>query len=196
MPRRITPILKDTLAEAVHRGVCDFTDSDGVGQCFYYATASFTIARLVTGLTFQPQIGAIHLRIDEPEVGSPGWFHMECEGDGFDIGDFHAWAVVADSTGTLPLHLIDFSSRHWDRLHEKVHKHKDSDEIPWTRPKPPTYIWYENGELPDWIQYEPKVRAMRKMYELYERDIPMIARLNKVVIKHWNILAKERDLLR
>ena len=188
--------LKDTIAEAVHLAVCEHTQSDGTGQCYWYTIAAWPLLRVVTGLPFMPQFGSLHLLVDEPD----GWFHLDCSHGGMHRGEFHGWLVLpgeADARGRIPpLQVVDFSTRYWHRLVENTQwgmkdarsseegtfylVQPNQERIPWTRPAPPIYLWCE-GMPPSWIGYEADLATMDHFAKSLTENHDSLMALHKLV---------------
>jgi hypothetical protein len=70
LPQHVGPVVLETppeiYAEAVHRAVCEFSGSDGFGQCSLYAVAGFglmVLTKLPLGSCY-PQVGSLYLQPD------------------------------------------------------------------------------------------------------------------------------------
>lgn len=143
------------VAEAVHRAVCRFSEGDGIGQCQLYAVAGSALLTHLTKRLFMPQAGVIHVLAEEPD----GWLAADPREWGspevaLSVGEFHCW--IADVTGREPgighaSTLIDLSSRHYQSLGD----HCLGERLTWTRPDPPTFVWIDDGHLPDWLRLIP-----------------------------------------
>jgi hypothetical protein len=167
-----------SVAEAVHRAVCRFTQGDGCGHCKFYAVAGAALLTRLTKRLFLPQTGALRLLVEEPE----GWFVSDpgCCGDpmtALSVGAFHCW--IAEVTEEEPgFHngttIIDFSSRQYQSLVKRC----VGDSLAWNRPEPPTFVWIEDGVLPDWLSLTPvgdiTTEVVRRYVEFSEFYGPLV----------------------
>ena len=103
---------KARIADAVHNAVCEFTGTDGVGQCDLYVSTGWYLLRKHTNLWVMPQAGTIGILADPPDV----WYVMD--GRNYQNGEIHCWLTAhhtrppeGDYHGEFTF--IDFSSRHY-----------------------------------------------------------------------------------
>src|SRR5262245_51509295 len=80
---------REWIAEAVHRAVCEFTGTDGFGNCMMYAWAGVSLCSRVFQRTYLLQAGSLRIQADPSNPHS--WFTIDASEDGFHIGEFHAW---------------------------------------------------------------------------------------------------------
>ncbi len=158
---------KKNSAEAVHRAVCEFTDSDGCGRCFHYALAGWVLARSLLKREYMLQAGSLYIVADPPNGAvaiEPGQF-------GFQRGEFHCWFAAPGNDGKMA-EFVDLSSRHYRRLVERGIQCSDltemegasiatfgTDRIEWTRKDAlPEFIWTD-GAFPDVVRVLPTAEA-------------------------------------
>ncbi len=176
--------IKKNIAEAVHRAVCEFTNSDGCGRCFHYALAGWALAMSLLKKKYTLQAGSLYILADPPD----GIVAMEPEKHGFQRGEFHCWFAAPGNDGKLA-EFVDLSSRHYKRFVERnrqlssVTEMEESsiltyctDRIPWTRKdNPPNFIW-TNGTFPDLMWAVPTdVRRRVAGKRIYTADVKRVA---------------------
>src|SRR5579871_1033754 len=83
------------IADTVHRAVCQYTHSDGVGRCALYSLCGFVLTTLVLGQRYVPQAGALYLHAD-PKKGPDGWIAFEPQHAGMERGEYHCWLIGPD----------------------------------------------------------------------------------------------------
>jgi len=138
------------IAEAVHRGVCQYTGTDGRGCCRWYALGGFMLLNHM-GVEAHIQCGSLNV---QPDPDDPTlWITMDPSSGTH--GEFHCWLASPDhqlnpggnlfSSGSI----IDFSTRHLTRYVE------DGGAGTWHREPPPPYIWADFSELPKWYEAVP-----------------------------------------
>jgi hypothetical protein len=147
---------RDRIAEAVHHAVCDYTGTDGSGQCAMYAVAGMG---LLLGLRENAcvQIGALCL---QPDPGDPtAWISMD-PANGW--GEVHAWLALwkrPPSPGVSPsdVEIIDLSARHYRRYVEDMPSILPPGVAPiekvWRQPGEPAYLWGTKDRLPKWVGF-------------------------------------------
>ena len=146
------------IAEAVHRGVCQYTGTDGRGCCRWYALGGFMLLNHM-GVEAHIQCGSLNV---QPDPDDPTlWITMD-PSSGIH-GEFHCWLASPNhqlkpggnfvSSGSI----IDFSTRHLSRYVE------DGGAGTWRREQPPPYIWADFSEVPKWYEVSTHGEASRKV---------------------------------
>ena len=179
--------IRTNIAEAVHRAVCDFTESDGCGRCFHYALAGWVLANSLVNPKFALQAGKLYIVADPPD----GAVAIEPGQYGFQRGEFHCWFARPGNDGKMA-EFVDLSSRHYRRLVEQGPQVSDVTEmegaaililptkrIRWTRnDNPPKFIWTD-GTFPDVMQASPTEEATNYLYQAVkdsgDRFKPLVA---------------------
>jgi hypothetical protein len=121
------------IADAVHRAVCEYTESDGMGSCHKYAVAGRGLLWYLGKRTII-QAGTMFCLANTVYQD-----YMTFLGQNWRQGELHVW--LADERDT-----IDFSSRLYRRMWEELTGVQVTD---WNRPDPPPYVWAEH--LPNWL---------------------------------------------
>lgn len=144
------------IAEAVHRAVCDYTGTNGLGHCAMYAVAGMGLL-LGLGDNVCVQVGALEL---QPDPGDPtAWLSMD-PANGW--GEIHAWLIrcqKAHAPGFQPLasdvEVIDLSARHYRRYFEDLPSILTPGvaliEKSWRQGDVPAYLWATKDRLPQWV---------------------------------------------
>jgi hypothetical protein len=114
--------IRQRIASATHRAVCDFTNSDGCGRCFQYALAGWALATKVFQRPYMLQAGSLYIVVDPPN----GVLALEPGQHGFNRGEFHCW-FVAQENGMLT-EFVDLSSRHYKQLVERSYQASEISE--------------------------------------------------------------------
>ena len=122
------------IADAVHRAVCEYTESDGLGACHKYAVAGRGLLWYLGKRTII-QAGTMFCLANTVYQD-----YMSFLGQNWRQGELHVW--LADERDT-----IDFSSRLYRRMWEELTGVQVTD---WNRPDPPPYVWCER--LPHWLK--------------------------------------------
>jgi len=187
MPTSEIQTIRNNIAEAVHRAVCDFTESDGCGRCFHYALAGWVLANSLLNPSYTLQAGKLYILADPPD----GAVAIEPGQHGFQRGEFHCWFALPGS-GAKVAEFVDLSSRHYRRLVEQgIQASGVTDtevaaivmlpatRIQWTRKEnPPAFIWTD-GTFPDVMQASPTEAATNGFYQAVkdsgDRFKPMVA---------------------
>lgn len=60
------PTTRKHIAEAVHRAVCEFTQTNGFRRCLDYALAGHTLANALLGREYVLQAGGLYIMADPP----------------------------------------------------------------------------------------------------------------------------------
>jgi hypothetical protein len=188
--------IKRNIAIAVHRAVCEFTNSDGCGRCHHYALAGWVLACSVLKREYILQAGSLYILADPPN----GAVAFEPGKYGFQRGEFHCWFVAPGNDGKMA-EFVDLSSRHYRRLVERGPQYSalteteeasimtfGIDRIQWTRKEnPPEFIW-TNGTFPDVMRAIPTVEATNYLNKvagnLFEKYAPLV----KMAWKHYAAL--------
>lgn len=183
--------IKMNIAEAVHRAVCQQTQSDGCGRCLDYAIAGMALASKLLGRKYVVQAGTLYLVADPPD----GVVAMEPGEDGFERGEFHCWFGAPAGNGKMA-EFIDLSSRHYRALVERCCQNTEAlgRRISWTREDdPPPFIWTD-GTFPDMMRVVPSAEAVNFIYnsgpELLLSYVPVV----KLAWKHYHALAGQHSI--
>jgi len=192
--------IKKNIAEAVHRAVCEFTDSDGCGRCFHYALAGWVLACSLLKRNYVLQAGSLYIVADPPY----GAVAIEPGQYGFQRGEFHCWFAAPGNDGKMA-EFVDLSSRHYRRLVERGIQCLEvtesdgasiatfgNDRIQWTRKDaPPEFIW-TNGTFPDVVRVVATVEATNYFHkaagDLFEKYAPLV----KMAWKHYRELIGQK----
>ena len=188
--------VKNNIAEAVHRAVCEFTNSDGCGRCFHYALAGWALACVLFEREYTLQAGSLYIIADPPDGAvafEPGQY-------GFERGEYHCWFSAPGKNGKMA-EFVDLSSRHYKRLVERAVQAINvteieggsliavvADRIEWKRKdNPPDFIW-TNGTFPDVIMARPTAEATIYFNERANDSFAKYAPLVKLAWKHYYTL--------
>ncbi len=188
--------VKKNIAVAVHRAVCEFTNSDGCGRCFHYALAGWVLACSLMKREYVLQSGSLYIVADPPNGAvaiEPGQF-------GFERGEFHCWFAAPGSDGKMA-EFVDLSSRHYRRLVERGIQFSDvketdaasivtlgTDRIEWKRKdNPPEFIW-TNGTFPDVVRVVPTAEATNYFCKAASDHLEEAKPLVKLAWKHYAAL--------
>lgn len=187
---------RDIIAERVHRAVCDYTHSDGLGHCALYTLAGWLA--LGPG-KYHMQVGTLRIVTD---LTTGDGFAMEATDDGWRCGEFHAWLVrpteiarsltPGERQAVRPgeLEWVDFSSRHYEALVRRpgrvIGREKAAPlvttlidfqaTVEWRREPMPQYIW---GRLPEGVYLSADAEATQAFYDTAQQqyDLRRLARL-------------------
>lgn len=158
------------VANAVHRAVCKFTNSDGVGWCKLYALAGARLATQVFDADYSVKIGGLNVKCDPKSDG--GWGYVPSRFiDPYQAGEFHCWFSCGDE-------VVDLSTRH-------LKKHYDlcaGGEPYWVIGPPPKFVW---GRLPNWLALTPDHALMRMVGENILTHPGHVSKLNSLAWKEW-----------
>ncbi len=188
--------IKRNIAEATHRAVCEFTNSDGCGRCFHYALAGWALAASLLKKEYTLQAGSLYIVADPPD----GIIAMEPEKHGFQRGEFHCWFAAPGNDGKMA-EFVDLSSRHYKGFVERNRQLSNVTEmeeasiltpctnrIQWTRKdNPPDFIW-TNGAFPNLMWAVPTVEATNYINERAGTLFDKYASLVKLAWKHYAAL--------
>lgn len=164
---RLLPVeRRRAVAEAVHRGVCEATDSDGLGHCAVYAAAAVRVLGRLTGERYVLQAGSLTIRLSRAyRDGDPSGFHefaMDATaglGALSPLGEFHSWlGRIHPSRGTALSReeeasrheLVDLSARHFRTWVGRLDPH-----WPGEGDFAGDYIWTTGDQVPDGIAHIP-----------------------------------------
>lgn len=161
------PAIQERVADAVHRSVCQYTDTDGYLQCEYYALAGQGLLQREFGLEMMLQAGEMQLTVNqELSVGT----HF----DGKEYGSWHVWL------GSQLGFIIDFAARHYRNYHERS---KTAKLAEWSEAEPPKYIWTTTMKLPKGLWLNALQEATDQVYEMQE--ISPCYRLINLAVKEY-----------
>jgi hypothetical protein len=165
---------KTLIAEAVHLAVCEFTGTNGMGACMYYAATGWFVACKAFRKPYTLQAGSLYLVAAPPE----GVVAFEYGKGGFVGGEFHCWFAISSMDGaSQTTEIVDLSSRHFRDIANAPHIEgtlacggHDIDllgrGIKWERPEaPPDFIWLENAksELVRLVADDQATETFRKL---------------------------------
>lgn len=188
----------DRMSDVIHDSVCEFTHTDGVGQCYWTTIAAWWLLRQ-QGQNWLPCVGSLSLLIDPPD----GMFTMDASDGGMDRMEFHCWLIQPSpeilTTGSgMPLAWLDFTARYWKELTVRTQRgivgtltddqgtlfllDPHQERIPWTQVDPPKYLWCEHP--PEWVGYRPDRDAMRQFFEGISQHTE-VRNLLRIVSRRW-----------
>jgi hypothetical protein len=191
--------VRDRVAEAIHRSVCEFSGTDGFGECLLYAIAGMGLLGRGFGQKIYLQAGTMAVLAEPPD----GWWVMDAE-KGFVPGyggEFHCWLGGPSNTGGVEL--IDFTARHykrycsdlvdatqWDLVAPGLYVRRDEPEeassrIAWSREDPPSYVWFTDDPL-DWLWLTPIRQVTEAVRARMMEHQPEIRRLIDLTVDNFN----------
>lgn len=192
------PVVRDLIAEAVHKAVCEFTDSDGFGFCMLYSIAGMGLLGRVFEHKLYPQAGSMGVLIDPPDY----WMVMDGEDFQPNVGgEFHCWLGGPSNDGGVEL--IDFSARHYKRycgglidvtdfdvVSPGLYVRRDSPvethkPMTWNREDPPAYLWL-GKILPNWLTLKPIRRVTEAVWIKMQQNKEECNRLIDLAVNHLN----------
>lgn len=116
-------MMRQAIAGEIHAGVDrHFLAPDKA--CYIYAHVSALVASVLTRREYSVMAGTFTIECNQEPVGGT---HLRYEWTQQPL-EFHAWAATANGE------VIDLSSRHHPAQATRL-------GIPWTRPKPPAFMW-------------------------------------------------------
>jgi len=170
--RRELSLDKGRISDAVHQAVCEVTDSDGSGQCIYYAHAGQGLLRWL-GIESYVQAGR-HAVVVHGDY---------CIGTGEAVsvigGDFHCWLSrpLRPVTGIEyrgPMEYVDFTARHYQWY---------TRGFSWTREEPPDYLW--TVDPADWVRCEVDRAQTDFANDPENLGVDVICDLWRTAIRHY-----------
>jgi hypothetical protein len=135
-------------AEAVHRAVCEVTESDGFGECLAYARASYA---LLADQGWTIQVGQMVIIADPAKGLSGGGAVILGKDKDFWQGQYHAWLARLNGS---KIEIVDFTARHY-RTYAETSLNAPPE---WNRPDPPTWLWNATGNQSDLALFRPDLR--------------------------------------
>lgn len=151
------------IADAVHRAVCQYTASDGVGSCHRYAVAGQGLLQHL-GKPTVLQAGSLHVLVDDVSQ-----YAMSMLGENWHNGELHVWLGYDQ-----PLEAIDFSSRLYKKMWEELLT-LDDEWVSWTRPEPPPYVWALKDKLPKWLKLQALPEPTKAVWKHHDDHHDLIA---------------------
>ena len=188
------PGVRGRIAEAVHRAVCEFSRTDGLGLCMLYAVAGAGILGRMFGTTFYPQAGSMSVLVDPPDH----WMTMDASN--FANGEFHCW--LSRQTGGGKIEVIDFAARHYRAYCDRLIDHSEFEAIEpgifvrreapliehsrpiWNRQTPPDHVWTE-GLLPEWLSLAPDREATEAVWSMIVGHLGEYEPLVRLAVEHF-----------
>lgn len=179
---RLPPLeQRNTIAEAVHAAVCEYTDTDGFMRCAWYAIAGQGLLCHLKpdGREYLMSAGSAEWT---PDPGKPRQkFLMHAGHAGYQRGEYHV--ILGSRDGIV----IDFSARHYRRYVEELSEATDGQAMRWTRPAPPPYLWMRSSDFPQWFAFKPTEAACRACHAAMEQHIEPLGTL---ALAHYERLAR------
>jgi hypothetical protein len=183
MATPFAPPDQEALATAVHRTVCAYTGSDGVGHCQLYAVTGMLLLRTVTGKQWHVQAGSTWILCDPPD----GWWRFDAtDPDSRSRGEVHCW-IAQGGHGRRPTTVVDLTARHYRRMHETLGRvgvlAGVGEAVPWTREEPPAFLWV-TAPL-SWVKWQVDERACRHLWNDMTRARDVYGRLFRQAYQHY-----------
>jgi hypothetical protein len=165
-PSRHSPIKggysKRQIADAVHFGVCQFTQSDGFGHCHRYAACG--LATLIRLGVKRPMIQAGELRLYGDPTDPTRCLAMDPEFGETPV--ILVWVAIAyvDARGRPreggDHQVVDFAARHYRNYFERLNLISAPETLAWKRPEgPPDFVWAAPRDIPEWVMLRVQGRA-------------------------------------
>ena len=177
---------KEGVADAVHRAVCEFTDTDGYRQCLFYSYAGMAA---LTNLSndpnrYRPQAGTL---LVQPDPNIDQWIGNDptewaSEKMAHQAGDVHCWVGSGQRNQPgvfLASEIVDFTSRHWPRMFADA-KSDNGQTVKWNHPDDiPPFVWTHGSKLPDYFRVTPTVEVTHAVFDFIaeEKELFELARL-------------------
>jgi hypothetical protein len=180
--RRSVELDKDSVAEAVHRAICQCRQSDGYGQCLHYAAAGSVLLYRLTKQVYVPQVGTFQIHSDPDNE-----YAATCDAKrgGMRSGEFHAWVVgpIRDHRDATTCDVIDLSARHYRRAVEDF-------GFAWKREEMP-YLWCKANAIPPWLRFVAVESETRKLCAMLGRlkDLGVLAKIyyHRLVLQRYGV---------
>lgn len=161
---------KQLISDYIHESVCEFTGTNGMGRCHWYACGVSILLTKITGKMYIPQGGTIKW-FPDPDDCNKG-VCMDAELGGIETGEWHSWCVgpIPKQRGIVTNHeadYIDLTARHYQQYVENINTIGDKTELPkWGLGKIPDYIWSRGEDIPEWLQLIPDEKTVDAMFEI------------------------------
>lgn len=174
---------RELVAEATHRAVCKFTNSNGFGRCVYYSIARAALARQLFKKTYYPQAGKLVVRCD-PDSELCWGIDPTQHDNPSESTEFHCWIAAAPNPQSVEM--VDLTTRHL-RYHYDLSKQWTEVLPEWKLDVVPSFVW---GKLPSWMHLEVDERTTTHLfYHIAEcieefRDLKALAK--NELEKLWN----------
>jgi hypothetical protein len=183
----VASVDRDRIAEAIHRAVCEESNSDGQGRCALYALAGRLVLTQLTATPYIFQAGGFAASISDT---SPRVMIMDPQSDHYRCNEFHCWiarwpqgAKPGDCHKVSPDdEFVDFSLRHIPAYTKRVRP--GTQPMEWERADWPLYFW---GSLQDLALLRIQFRVDAQMMNLIFEDKPLLnaaARVAKRVLNN------------
>jgi hypothetical protein len=146
--RELTSVDHERIANAVHRAVCEFTETDGFRSCVAYAQVGAYVANIVShdDNRYVCQAGGVRVRLDKDDDLC---IEMRPAATDYSGLELHCWitrvprnavnGVIVDVPPDQ-LEIADLSLRHFP-------KHAEVFGLPWRRTNWPNFFWGKCSEL-------------------------------------------------
>jgi hypothetical protein len=187
---------KARYAEAVHRAVCEVTESDGFARCMQYAVAGFG---LLADAGYILQAGSLAIIADETDPTMA--MLMDASNGGFDRAEGHCW--LARQNGS-DCEIVDFAARHYRRYCEDMMIVEDVQMMPagcifhidtdpthkakWNRADPPAYYWEPRGSINAIARFKADPEACQALVDRMIATKEYSKRLVNVARRHFREL--------